>query len=243
MMFKKDIKAYIEQQWEDDSFVKSLSEISKSDGSEFSLVDLPEEIYCFDDISKAIHRGDANNPASVDGLFFVDSTAYFVEFKTGFKRKITKENFSEEKMMCPEHNHVCEDYKTLFFRTQEMEIKELRVSIRFKAIDSYMTLEKKIIPHCNNITRKCRICLIVVIDENEIDNYESELLELSGEHASPISNENNCFCSLQSSLQGYKGKKDDCEPSNDYFYDDIMVFSAEKFKRFIKEHHPSTLNI
>lgn len=101
------------EKWKEDEYFKPLSEISKPDVGA-PLVNISENIFCFDSISEKIYQN--NKPCSVDGLFFSRETAYLVEFKTGFKKKITRENYCDERVLCPKHNHICKDYKNLFFK-------------------------------------------------------------------------------------------------------------------------------
>lgn len=238
-MIDKDFQQYVAQTWQEDSYIKPLSEVSKPGAKKPPLINRPEKVYCFDSICDVIYP--KNKPTSADGLFFCKNAAYFVEFKTGFKKKITRENYDEEKAKCPRYKHPCKDYGDLFFKNQDKETEELKSSIKFKAIESYITLEKEILPYCEN-ARKSKIILLVVIDEDGIDDYEDSLVELSENHAPLETVENNYICSLRDSLQGYKNKKDKHCPPNDYFYDEIEVFSAKEFEMFFDELLPNMIN-
>lgn len=238
-MIKKDFQRYATQTWQDDLHIKPLCEVSKPSTEKPPLIDRPEKVYCFDSICDAIYP--KNKPTSADGLFFCNNVTYFVEFKTGFKKKITKNNYDEDKAQCPKYQHFCKDYRDLFFKNQDKETDELKCSIKFKAIESYITLEKEILPLCED-ARKSKIILVVVIDEDGIDDYEASLTELSESHAPHETVENNYINSLKDSLEGYKNKKDKHCPTNDYFYDDIEVFSARGFEKFFDELLPDMIN-
>lgn len=238
MMIDKDLRQYVSQTWQGTSFVKPLSEVSKPDSPNSALINRPEKVYCFDSICESIYP--KNKPASVDGLFFCENSAYFVEFKTGFKKKITRKNYDEEKAMCPKYNHPCKDYGDLFFKNQDKETEGLKYAIKIKAIESYITLEKEILSCCED-AHKSEIVLIVVIDDDGIDSYEDTLLELSENHAA-LKAVDNIFSSLKKSLQGYKNKKDKHCPPNDYYYDKIEVLSAKEFERFFDELLPKMIN-
>lgn len=228
------------QKWQNDTFIRPISEVSKPDVQNSEppkppLIDRSEKIYWFDEISGEIHKKLHNKPSSVDGVFFSGDTVYFVEFKTGFKKIRTKDNFDDKYAECPKFHEFCEDYKNWFFKNQDKETDELKSSIRFKVIESYITFEKKIFPLCDETENEYKLELIVVIDEDEIDDYENSLLELSNEHAQPEADKNNCFRSLSDSLKVYKHQKDKQDPPSDYYYDDIKVLSANNFERLFDE--------
>lgn len=227
-MIDKDLQQYFAQAWQGDTYIKPLSEISKPDNKKPPLVDRHEKIYCFDCISEKLYEKD--KPCSVDGLFFYKNKAYFVEFKTGFKKKITRKNYNEEKAMCPENKHPCKFYRDLFFKNQDKETEELKTSIKFKAIESYITLEKQILPCCQE-GGKCELVLLVVVDVEAIEDYENILSELGEEHTPSKTNNSNEIDSISNALNNYRRKKDKHSPSNDYYYDKIQVMSADEFKR------------
>lgn len=103
-------------------------------------------------------------------------------------------------------------------------------AIRDKAIESYITLEKKLFPKCIELTssQKYRLEFIVVIDENELDNMEATL----GDLCSKEKLSDNCFSDIRNSLKRCIKQKDanDC----DYYYDDIRVMSFSDFISFIE---------
>ena len=114
-------------------------------------------------------------------------------------------------------------YWKLFFKNQTNSIKELISSIRFKAIESYITMEKKIFPDCSNIDVSIPIKLTVVIDENEIDNIEDTYAELAGN----VETKDNCFQQIRNSLKRLKRQKS--ADKADYYYDSIDVISAQDY--------------
>lgn len=103
------------------------------------------ELYSFDEIKLQIFGG--KSPcASADGLRFCKSWVEFIEFKTGFHRKITRENWEPVKGACPRDGVECADYRELFFAKADKETTELIDSVRSKAIDSYILWEKHLLP-------------------------------------------------------------------------------------------------
>ena len=75
---------------------------------------------------------------SADALAFSKKHIQFVEFKSGFKKKITKNTMDKEKAKCDKTNAFCNDYWNLFFKNQETESIGLINSLQMKAADSYM---------------------------------------------------------------------------------------------------------
>ena len=229
-MIAKDILKYAQEHWLSDSgYKKTITEISKS-GTSKALVESSKEIFCFDDISRDLYKRKDCLPTSADGIIITDNKKiYLVEFKSGFKKKITKNNLDKEKASCEYKNGLCNDYWNLFFRHQKRETRQLIDSIREKAIESYITLEKRLFPQCSDLmsAKKYELIFIVVIDEDGLDNMESALGELSLKEPPA----NNCFSDIRKSLKHCLKQKD--YVGNDYYYDDIKVMSPYDFKFFV----------
>lgn len=223
-MFTKDVQAYAISNW--GGYLSPVTELSKS-GIGVPLVQSSVKIYNFDDICKSLFAQD-NVPTSADGLDFNGKAMELIEYKSGFKQRITKYNFDSEKGRCPNANKVCEDYWELFFKNQQTNISELISSIRNKAVESYVTLEKKVFPRCKNTDSPIQLNFIVVIDEDEINSIEDTYSELAGNTFA----EGNHISAIQSALRRLKNQKDAC--GNDYFYDCIEVFSAQDYLNRLK---------
>ncbi len=224
-MINRDLGNYAVEHWK--KFNSSITEISKNNKG-ISLVNSEKLLYNFDKIAKTIYPED-KCPTTADGINIVDSLVELIEFKSGFKKRITKETFDEKKAICDYLGDSCTEYWSLFFKNQKAETDELITSIRFKAIESYLLLEKKILQCCSEVdnNNKIKVNLIIVIDENEIDNMEDTLAELSG----ITIEQNNCFASIRKSLKRVQVQQD--ANGNDYFYDHIDVVSPEEFLKRI----------
>ena len=61
-----------------------------------------------------------------------------------------------------------------------------------KAADSYMTLEKQILPMCQSDIDRVLVDLWVIIDEDEIDYMEDTLADLAGKPTSKDSEARPC---------------------------------------------------
>lgn len=227
-MITKDVQAYAISNWGD--YLSSVTELSKS-GNGVSLVQSSVKLYNFDDICKSLFAS-SKVPTSADGLDFNGRTRTMelVEYKSGFKQRITKHNFDPAKGRCPapDVNRVCEDYWKLFFKNQQTNISELISSIRNKAVESYVTLEKQVFPLCQDTKRPMQLKLIVVIDEDEIDSMEDTYLELTGSTVA----EDNHFSAIKSALHRLVNQHD--ADGNAYFYDYIEVLSVQDYLNKLK---------
>lgn len=209
IMTSKDIFQYAQKNWNrHKKTISVISETGKMDnqGNPISLVKSDLMIYCFDDISENIYQVKRKDKtASVDGMIITNEVVYLVEFKSGFKRKITKENFDKTKMICDKTKEFCESYANLFFEKSTKEIEELKTNIRLKTIESYWTFEKEVFPSCQELQppkSNYRIEMIVVIDGNSDDAMLAALAELSkGSKTDKI------FSDINKSLKKYKKTK------------------------------------
>lgn len=224
-MLTKDLLSYAENNW--GCFKATVSVISENDHTHVPLVTGDEVLFHFDKISDALYTQE-KAPTSADGLKVTSKCVEFIEFKSGFKRKITKYNFDEKRGWCEAGEQVCAQYWELFFKEQDKEIAELISSIRFKAIESYITLEKHIIPKCQQSNVHIPLKFVVVIDEDDIDNMEDILAGLAGK----ANIKGNRFSSIRNALRRLTGQRD--VDGNEYYYDDIDVLSAKDFSNQLR---------
>ena len=223
-MLTKDLLSYAETNW--NNFKATVSVISENDHTHDPLVPGDTLLFHFDKISEALYpQGKA--PTSADGLEVTSQGVEFIEFKSGFKRKITKNSFDKKQGWCEDGKKVCAWYWDLFFKEQEKEIAELIASIRFKAIESYVTLEKLVLPKCQQSGVHIPLKFVVVIDEDGIDSMEDTLAGLAGEDEV----NGNHFSAIRSALRRLTGQLD--TDGNTYYYDGIEVFSARDFSNHL----------
>lgn len=221
-MITKDLQAYADRNWT--KHKATITDISKFSDRRGSLVVSETLLYSFDNICLSMFPiGQA--PTSTDGLAITQRAIQLIEFKSGFKQKITKRNFDAKKAVCESANRICEDYWNLFFKNQKRKKKELITSIRLKAIESYITLEKHVFPCCAEIElhKDIKIELMVVIDEDGIDSMEDTLAEVAGIDDS----RDNSFVSIKNALRRLKSQHDAI--GNTYYYDNIEVMSIQDF--------------
>ena len=239
-MTNKDVQAFARENWADKT--DTISSISSSGnrrttGQECILVDNDTLIYSFDNINAIFYPN--NKPDSVDGLFFVKKKICFVEFKTGFRKIVTRENYPST-MRIPCDKSECEGYTKLFFKNQDNETKIIRHSIKTKALETYITLEKQIFPKCKEVPKKMNLYLYIVIDEDPIEEMEDILFDLTPAQKKNPQKDTECS-KLRESLKRYIKAKD-CD-GNEYFYDEIEVMPASKFKNLINEINSKTTTL
>lgn len=224
-MTSKDLTPYADTHWND--YRTTVTEASRSEQGKV-LVKHSFPLYNFDQISKDLFPED-HTPTSADGLYFSDGDIHLVEFKSGYRQKITKNNFDREKGKCPKTQEVCEDYWKLFWENQDRKIQELISSIRFKAIESYLTMEKHILPLCpdNTENKTAKMIFTVVVDENGADGLEDIMAAVAG-CETPDSNR---IKELKTALKRLADRKDADE--NPYLYDEIRVITATEFSQIL----------
>ena len=238
-MITKDVAQYAQMQWPEHRV--SITECSKSDQGS-SLVKDDSIVYHFDAISHSLYRRKVK-PSSADGLAITDKHVSLIEFKTGFMDHITKENFDVNKAKCDYiENEVCPGYFKLFEKKRKLEKKQLIDSVHLKAIESYITLEKHILPNCPDGGRKRKLVLVVVLDADPVDAMEDTLSGLATSQPKSESPKTptpktqpkkNAISSVRNALKFLCGQEDAC--GQPYYYDRIEVMSASDFRRRKKE--------
>lgn len=225
-MIQKDLSAYATANWS--GFLTPVTELSKEHRNQVPLVEHSAQLYSFDDICSVLFSG-KNVPTSADGIEITDKSVRFVEFKSGFRKKISRHNFDEEKARCEAIQAVCNEYWDLFFKKQEKETSELIASIRFKALESYLTLEKQLLPHCPDAPQPIPVIFTAVIDGDAVENMMDTLAELSGKRV----NKNTSIAKVRKALKRLAGLQD--ADGNVYCYDEIEVLSAQDYKSQLQQ--------
>ena len=226
-MTNRNINTYAINNWHDLS--KEVSVLSSNEQG-IPLVESNVRMYCYDDIIKTLFERNDCLPNSADALCCNAKWIWLIEFKSGFHRNITKDNYDDEKAKCTKivPHEICHDYWTVFWKLQEKETAELKNSIQMKAMESYIALEKKIMPLCDEMVsgEKLRLGFLVVVDENPDSAQEeilSELAKKAEEEKEPIS----IISSLKQSLHRFNLQCDSL--GQNYFYDRIEVMSSIDF--------------
>ena len=218
-----DINTFAEENWS--GYKKSVTELSKS--KDASLVENDMELYCFDDVCADLYEQN-KKPTSADAFIINGKNIELVEFKSGFKNKITKKNFDRERGKCPKTQEICKDYWKLFADKRKREVDELILNIRIKAVESYITLEKHIFPSCQPSDVPLSLKFLVVIDEDGVDGIEDTLAELAGDKKA----NNNPYTSIRNSLLRLVNCR--YKDENQYLYDNVEVLSVMDFQNHLR---------
>ena len=224
-MISKNLTKFAKDNW--GQYKTTISDASKSDAG-VVLVKSPIEIYNFDDISKLYFPSEGVS-TSADGVLFKENDTQLIEFKSGFKQRVTKNKFDPEKGKCEHSETVCKDYWDLFWENQDRKIQELVMSIRTKAIESYITLEKQILPNCDNYTsgEQAKVTFTAVIDEDGAEGLEDAMADVAGCEVT-----NNRISDIRKSFKRLTKRKD--ANGNDYLYDEIRVLTVAEFSEWLK---------
>lgn len=216
-----ELETYFNQNWNTKKFRGTVTKLSKSDKGK-SLVISKFKMFNFDAIIRFVSKPE--QPSSVDVIYFSNGNLHLVEFKTGFYQKIRKgrSDFNEEEAKCPKTKSICEDYWKQFTDRQDRERDILYDSLKLKALESYLFLEKKI-GFIKNKFDSGKVILNIVIDENGIDGMEIALSDLA--------NKNDSRNRVQDSMNRFQNQRD----INDdiYCYDEINVYSNVGFSSII----------
>lgn len=221
-MIEKDLEEYAQSAWS--GLLEPVTSLSSSGAGKPSLVESDKKFYNFDKVMEQLLGKTGNKPCSGDGLVFSKKAAYFIEFKSGFTHKITKSNYDKEKMKCDVTGAECEPYRELFFKNQKTERGELLSSLRQKALEVYLVLEKKVLPCCEQTDPK-RLVYVVVIDDDPTNAEEDILADVAG--AATV--KDNRLTDIRQSLQRLAHQTD--AAGNTYCYDEIEVQTAAIFSR------------
>ena len=215
-MIDKDLSAYAAAAW--GQYLTPVTELSKEKANGTPLVRSALQMYDFDEICASMFPED-KRPASADGLEITSHEIRFIEFKSGFRKKITRENFDAEKGRCEKTGEICEDYWAIFFQNQIKETAGLIASIRFKALESYLALEQRLLPLCPEAVEPLRLVFVVVADVDAVDGMVDILTDLSQKKSSCGSLEQ-----IRSSLRKYAQIEDVA-----YCYDRIEVLTPAQY--------------
>lgn len=216
-----ELETYFYQNWNKKDFRGTVTQLSKSDKGK-SLVKNDFEMYNFDAIMSFVLKH--KQASSVDGIYFSNGNLHLVEFKTGFYQKIQKgrSDFNEITAKCDAIDSICDKYWNEFTKRQKKERQILFDSLKLKALETYLFLEKKI-GFVKNKADSGRVILNIVIDENGIDGMEIALSDLA--------NKNDSRNRVQDSMNRFQNQRD----INDdiYCYDEINVYSNVGFSSII----------
>lgn len=228
-MTRKNLAKYIQEHWEE----KRVSITKASQEMEHSrpLVKSDREVYNFDAVCEELFQG-KDKPSSADGILIRGRDIDLIEFKSGFRQLITKKTFKEDKCLCDKLDppRYCENYGKLFLKNQEKIKAELIDSLKLKAVESYVLLERHILPQCEEMeqAKSFRINYVIVVDANGEDGIEDIMTDLAGKAPST----DNDLGAIKQALKRFEHRTD--VHGQSYLYDSVKVLTAKAFKSYIE---------
>lgn len=203
-------------------FFKTLKELSE--GSNGCLVNSEEMGYNFDEISKSLLRG--SKLKSADSIVVKKDVIYFIEFKTGFEKIINIKNFDYSLWKCEKTGECCTDGLRYFKNYHQSTLDEMKLSIHLKLIESFLILDKFILPSCVNEEHSYKLKFVAVIDG--VNDAPLDMLESGLNSLGKIESKNNSIDDFKKSLKKYIIKDSE---NNNLLYDEVNVLQKEEFDR------------
>lgn len=236
-MFTDGIASYFGETYS--NLLEEVSQLSSSDSGNI-LVDDNRKLYCFDKISEQIYekkRGEGS--ASADAVYITKKGIVFVEFKGGFKRRISKDTLNPAMLACPDDaTKTCNEFGKMLIKIGKKEVEELLDSLKMKAIESYITLFTQIIPLSGVNDAEYRIAFCVVTDDY-VEKTEDIMNELAG--ISTRKTSSNTTTSIRNSLKRFVQRK--TADGKNLFYDEVKVFSPHEFKSYLNKTYVEQLKL
>lgn len=222
-MITKDLSSYAKANWTT-RYLKPTSELS-ADANGVPLVRSNVKMFWFDGIVGDLFPSNKKNPnstkekpKSADALYLrggKNKTIYLIEFKRGFGGLLTKESRTKDER-----------------KSADDRLEEMNSSLRMKAIESYVILERAFFPFCENAEGTgTRLFYWVVIDRGPLGGMEnaltfSESSTLS--RSNPPAQIGDALRRLQQCM-----KVDGI--SKPYIYDCIEVMYADEFEKRLRK--------
>ncbi len=263
-MTNHNLSDYLESKYSDTQ--KTITEISKPDNGKVSLVNCNKKMYCFDDISGSIYSN--GKPTSIDGVKVIGKDIFLVEFKSGFRQNITKNNFDVTKMTCPRFESKCSEVNGE--ECSEFKILDVKETICrktgskcYKSVDyctDYGNLFLKMqIANKEELRQNIRMKVIETYITLEKEIFpKCNLLDNECKLNLIIVIDGNGDDANVAILEDLSGKKvDDTENDfinlkkslakyvnnkdcigNSYYYDTIQIMNPSQFKKFAEEKFP-----
>lgn len=206
-------------------YIESVTKICKNTRAGESYIQSETPMFNFDKISNAVNVRSGFH--SADALRIRAKCIELIEFKSGFARRITKENWDPKRASCPDDpEKECLHYKKVFLRLAKLEVQELLDTIKSKAVESFVTWEKCILPQVP-ADRPIPIKYIVIIDADNTDGYENIMGDLAKKSVAGSNQVANVKQALKRFVQ--------CRDANNsiYYYDSVEVYTFSEYQHIL----------
>lgn len=213
-MCTKDFQSFVSSRFE--AYLKPFSQLSKSkDNNPTPLVDSEKVAYDFDEITKSLSKSRKYNWASTDALFFVGNEVIFIEFKKGFKDKLTTQKILEKNpYTCPVGQNHCQlvederkDYCKLFVQKRNLDKEVLLYNLQLKLLETMKVIECYIYPLLKKHNRPTALKLIYVVDSKYLGSPDEIMKDLLEDGANPTSSKKTSDKEIKTHLMKYRSEK------------------------------------
>lgn len=204
------------------SSLKSFSILSENKETHVSLVHNETLAYDYETCVGQLFQRNALK--MVDAVYVKNNTIYFIEFKGGFDLNIRLDNFDMNRWYCNDAKRKCKQAAEIFMENQDHKISELIASVNGKLVETYVTINKLILPMCATGDYSFRTVYVVVVDEisQPLGAIEETLNALSGKGMNTI----NPISKLKDSTRKYSISDAQGVP---VFFDKIDVLNVSEF--------------
>ena len=204
------------------SLLETVTELSKTDKKEF--IKNTTMLYNFDKMICSFYR-DTNKPKSADALYIIDNVILFIEFKTGFKDKVTIRDIDENKFCCHCMLHnICKEKFQYYIQYKDLHKKDKSKSLFLKIAESYIFFKENFLPiYMHSITEgkyNYKFKFWIVVD-SPVDAIQAGYKKNNNENEKKT--KNNIILGLQEKVKRFYDK------TNKSYYEEILVLNQYEF--------------
>ena len=235
----KDFSQYIKDNFSTEEYIKTFRELSSNRQlPPVYLVESKRKGYDFDQIVAVVLGEKGVRWRSVDAVAFYGDGAHFVEFKSGFLTKRSRDDIKQfyvyqcpengQEKCCVEVNRVIDEYCNKFESCRKAEIEQLIVEIQLKMLETLKFLECNIDPYSPDCDKDIKLKFILVADCKYTSGDASEaFLTMQSTCANPHSNEKSGL--IVDRLKKYINTT--LHSNVGYHFDEIEVLDAKEFNK------------
>lgn len=224
------LKQFIENKYS--LFLSPISDLSCNDRNKF--IENNKKLYNFDKMICEFYNEDYK-PKSADALYMLDdNTILFVEFKTGYKDKVTIRSLDKNKFCqnCYDNliRTICNEKFEWFLKHKDLTKEDMKKAIFLKIAESYIIFKEKFISkyisECNTNIGNYKFIFWLVIDA-PVNSFPNSFKK--NNEKSTLKDINNIFTDMKKSMKRF------CDKENSSYYDEILVLNPHEFEHKINK--------
>lgn len=235
----KDFPSYIQSNYPAKDYVKTFSKLSEDDNHPpKALVKSTQPAYSFDKIVSDFFQSADVQWRSADAFRVDDESLLFVEFKSGFLTRLTRDIIKTGHTYCCPNNtsiincaeveRVKDDYCNIFELYREAQIEQLIVEIQLKMLETLKFLECNLSPLSVDCCKRLSLKFILVTDCKYISGDPSNAYLVMQK-----------MCAKQPSAQGSglivnrlkKFLNKNLHSDIGFYFDEVEVLEASEFDK------------